>query len=115
MKCFILVLVAALLGACAAKNAERPTEAAKRQYVDQQNPVEVMVLHNGPFLRELVNNGKLVALRKSELQFRVGEQLEKLAFHNGDKIKTGQLIAELNPFTYRQQVSNIEIQLKRAR
>lgn len=109
------MILAALLGACAAKNAERPSEAAKRQYVDQQNPVEVMIVQKGSFLRELVNNGKLVALRKSELQFRVGEQLEKLAFHNGDMIKTGQLIAALNPFTYSQQVSNIEIQLKRAR
>lgn len=115
MKCFVFVILTAFLGACAAKNAERPTEAAKRQYLDQQNPVEVMILQNGPFLRELVNNGKLVALRKSELQFRVGEQLEKVAFHNGDMVKTGQLIAELNPFTFSQQVSNIEIQLKRAR
>lgn len=115
MKCFVIVILAALLGACAAKNAESPSEAAKRQYVDQQNPVEVMILQNGPFLRELVNNGKLVALRKSELQFRVGEQLEKLVFHNGDLVKSGQLIAELNPFTYRQQVYNNEIQLKRTR
>lgn len=115
MRYLTLAFLTFLLFSCGTKTKENATNAEKRQYTEQQNPVEVIVLQKGPFRKELVNNGKLVALRKSELQFRVGEQLEKLSFRNGDAIKAGQVIAELNPFTYRQQVANIQIQLKRAR
>ena len=115
MKLIILLFTVLLLFSCS--NTEKKTSAdpAKRQYTEQQNPVEITILQKGTFRKELVNNGKLVALRKSELQFRVGEQLERLSFRNGDAIKAGQIIADLNPFTYRQQLGNAQIQLKKTR
>jgi RND family efflux transporter MFP subunit len=103
------------LFACHSKPAESTVNTEKRQYIAQKNPVEVMILQKGMFRKELVNNGKLVALRKSDLQFRVGEQLEKLNVRNGDPVKAGKVIAELNTFTYRQQLDNAQIQLKRTR
>ena len=115
MKYLTSFLIIYLLFACGAKTSKTSSDVQKRQYTEQQNPVEVIVLQKGLFRKELVNNGKLVALRKSELQFRVGEQLEKLSFRNGDAIKAGQVIAELNPFTYRQQLGNAQIQLKKTR
>jgi len=45
---------------------------------------ESVRLQKGPFLKEFVNNGRLVALRKADLQFRVGEQLNKLPLKNVD-------------------------------
>lgn len=89
--------------------------SAKRQYAEQQNPVTVMVLQKGAFRKKLVNNGRLVARRKSDLQFRVGEQLERVYVKNGDQVKAGQVIAELNSFTYRQQLANARIQQKKTR
>lgn len=100
---------------CANHEKNTSADLAKRQYTVQQNPVSVVVLQKGPFNKELVNNGKLVALIKSELQFRVGEQLEKLNFKNGERVCAGACIAELNPFSYRQQVIASEIQVKRTR
>jgi membrane fusion protein, multidrug efflux system len=115
MKYLTLALMSCTLYACGTKPTESTTNAEKRQYTVQQNPVEVMILQKGMFRKELVNNGKLVAWRKSELQFRVGEQLEKLSVRNGDPVKAGKVIAELNMFTYGQQLDNARIQLKRAR
>jgi RND family efflux transporter MFP subunit len=111
----VLFLILSLLVSCTNKKAQQPSEAEKRQYTEQQNLIEVIVLQRTTFKKELVNNGKLVALKKSELQFRVGEQLEKLHFRNGDHVNTGQCIAGLNSFSYRQQVVSSEIQLKRVR
>lgn len=111
----VYCLILFCLVSCADKNAQQPKEAEKRRYTEQQNPVEVIVLQKSTFKKELVNNGKLVALKKSKLQFRVGEQLEKLHFRNGENVNAGQCIAELNSFSYRQQVVNAEIQLKRTR
>lgn len=115
MKYLTLALLAIIIDACGAKTRGPSTDTEKRQYTEQQNPVEITVLQKGTFRKELVNNGKLVALRKSELQFRVGEQLERLSFRNGDAVKAGQIIADLNPFTYRQQLGNAQIQLKKTR
>jgi membrane fusion protein, multidrug efflux system len=115
MKYITFALLGCLLSACGSKTTESTSNAEKRQYTVQKNPVTVIVLQKGPFRKELVNNGKLVALRKTDLQFRVGEQLEKLSFKNGDHVKVGQVIAGLSPFTFSQQLSNSEIQLKRNR
>lgn len=115
MKYVTFALLTCLLYACGSKATENTSNAEKRQYSEQKNPVTVIVLQKGLFRKELVNNGKLVALRKTDLQFRVGEQLEKLSFKNGDYVKTGQVIAGLTIFTFSQQLSNAEIQLKRNR
>jgi RND family efflux transporter MFP subunit len=111
----LLLLFALILYSCGVKQAESNVHIEKRQYAQQQNPVKVMILQNGNFRQEHVNNGKLVALRKCDLQFRVGEQLEKLNVRNGDFVKAGQVIAELNTFAYSQQLINSQIQVKRTR
>jgi RND family efflux transporter MFP subunit len=115
MRHLISVFLVCVIGSCGIKSTENNVNAEKRQYTEQQNPVEVKVLQKGMFRKELVNNGKLVALRKSDLQFRVGEQLEKLSFRNGDHVEKGLVIAELNTFTFKQQLDNALIQLKKAR
>jgi len=115
MRYIAFILLTCFLYACGSKATESTASTEKRQYTEQKNPVTVMILQKSSFLKELVNNGKLVALRKTDLQFRVGEQLEKLSFKNGDYVKTGQVIAELIPFTFSQQLGNAEIQLKRNR
>jgi RND family efflux transporter MFP subunit len=114
MKYLVLFLIVWLFFACGNQTTDKNANAAKREYAPQLNPVEVMVLQKGPFLKEMVNNGKLVALRKSELQFRVGEQLEQLNYRNGDAVKAGKVIAGLNTFTYKQQLNSSQIHLKKA-
>ena len=115
MQYITFALLICLLSACGSKTTESTANAEKRQYNEQKNPVAVIVLQKSPFRKELVNNGKMVALRKTDLQFRVGEQLEKLSFKNGNYVKTGQVIAGLIPFTFSLQLGNAEIQLKRNR
>lgn len=100
---------------CTHTKSDEPDSSEKRQYVQQQNPVEVMILQKGFFKKELVNNGKLSALRKSELKFRVSEQLDDVAVKSGDHIGGGELIASLVPFTYQQQLNSAEIKVKQAR
>ncbi len=112
-----LVAVALLtaLGACSGTQSKETENAEKRQYIKQENPVEVIILKKGIFRKEMVNNGKLVAVRKSELKFRVSDQLDQVNVKNGDHVKAGQLIASLVPFTYRQDLKSAEIKLKEAR
>jgi len=103
------------LFSCSRTKSEESQDAEKRQYIQQQNPVDVMILENDMFRKELVNNGKLTALRKGELKFRVSEQLEEVPVRNGEHVRPGQLIASLVPFTYRQQLNSSAIKVKQSR
>ncbi len=115
MKNLIYLFLLVLLYACGTQSTGEEIDPEKRQYVEQQNPVEVIVLKEEAFKKELVNNGKLVALRKSELHFRVSEQLKQVYVRNGEMVEQGQLIAELEPYSYQQDVKNAEIQLEKAK
>ena len=84
MKCIVYALIACFLYACGSKTTASSANAEKRQYTEQKNPVTEIVLQKKSFRKELVNNGKLIALRKTDLQFRVGEQLDKLPLKNVD-------------------------------
>lgn len=115
---YIQILSFSLLSAlfsCSNSNIKNDDTTEKRQYTEQQNPVTVTTIQKGIFRKEIVNNGKLVALRKCDMQFRVGEQLEKLPVKNGDFVKSGQLIAELHQSTYKRQLANAQIQLKKTK
>jgi len=105
----------AILPACSGSRSEESQQAEKRLYVKQQNPVAVMILEKGAFKKELVNNGRLTALRKGELKFRVSEQLEEVPVRSGEHVRAGQLIASLVPFTYRQQLNSAEIKVSQSR
>jgi RND family efflux transporter MFP subunit len=51
---------------------------------------------------------------RSRLSFKVGGTIQKIAVQVGDKVKPGQLIAELDPADYRLQVQQAEASLESA-
>jgi membrane fusion protein (multidrug efflux system) len=85
-----LLLTFLLFGLFACKQKEeKPDEVDKSAYLADKNPVEVMVLQPTTFTRQLVSNGKLAALRKSELKFRVGEEIAGIEVTNGQYANCG--------------------------
>ena len=86
----------------------------KKQYLPEKNEVDAMVLKQEIFKKEIVSNGKLVALQKNQLKFDVSENLEKLYVKNGDYVKKGQTLATLKAFTYKQAYIKAKISLKKA-
>ena len=86
----------------------------KKQYLPEKNEVDVMVLKQETFKKEIVSNGKLVALQKNNLKFDVSENLKELYVKNGDYVKKGQTLAVLKAFTYQQAYTKAKISLKKA-
>jgi membrane fusion protein (multidrug efflux system) len=80
----------------------------------QKNLVDTMVLTRTSFQKELVSNGKLKALLKSELKFKITGQLQALPVQNGQWVKKGAVIAKLDPFEYQQKLDQIEVKLSNA-
>lgn len=110
-----LMLLAIIFSSCKkeqAKAEEDPIE--KKQYRPEKNEVDAMVLKLETFKKEIVSNGKLVALQKNNLKFDVSENLERLYVKNGDYVKQGQTLAVLKAFTYEQAYTKAKINLKKA-
>ena len=99
------------------KNENNNTEDTKDPGTNSTieiNEVEVMVLHQKPFVKEIICNGKISALEKSSLTFGVGEIIISKPFKNGDYIKKGTVIASLDKESLLKQLSQQQLQLYKA-
>jgi len=109
---FLLILFFSF--ACSS-NKEDMEDRAKKQHVASKNPVDTMVLQKGTFYRELVSNGRLEALQKAKLRFKVSGELQKIVVANGDKVQKGQLLARLNDFSLKNELKKAQNQLEQAK
>ncbi len=112
-KYLIFFLLVAVTG-CKPKQKIDEEAIAKQAHVIERNPVDVMLLQQRVFKKELVSNGKLEALKRSSLKFRTGAELAYLPVKNGDWVKKGQLIARLTQFGQKQQLENARLQQQKA-
>ena len=86
---FVLLL---FLVACGGEKDEKEQNVS--QVLKSEDPtVDVMVLHRGDFLRELIANGNVVAARKADLRFSSAEPITDIYVSNGDRVKKGQKLA----------------------
>ncbi|TKG94574.1 efflux RND transporter periplasmic adaptor subunit [Puteibacter caeruleilacunae] len=115
MKQYLSPLLIVLAIACTPSQSNEKTEVDKQHYTVERNPVDTIILRSTSFQKELVSNGKLKALRKSVLKFRVGDELEKICVKNGDRIQKGTTIASLNPFAQQQRLTKAKNSLEQAK
>lgn len=101
-----------LLSACSQGRTENTT-AEKRVYEEQLNEVDIAILKRTVFQKEIISNGKLKALRKSDLKFKVSGELKELKVKNGHSVRSGQTIAVLDQFEYRQKLEHAETIVKK--
>ncbi len=110
---YILIFVVIILG-CSPKQDKDNENPDKRQYTEERNPVDIIILERTIFKKEMVSNGKLKAVRKSVLKFRLAEELEYLPVNNGDRVIKGQVIARLQQFDQKQKLNQAQIHLDKA-
>lgn len=77
--------------------------------------MDTIIVQHTTFLKEMVSNGKLTALRKSELKFDVGEKLVKLNVKNGQKVAKGEVIAVLEQYEFQKKVKETNTALRKAK
>ncbi len=97
---YIRVLLLGLLllpSGCTQGRREKGTDRDTRlQYTPEVNEVEVCVLQEGPFHREIVSNGKLSAVLRSAIHFRANGTIEELSIRNGQRVARGTVLARLD-------------------
>ena len=112
----ILLLAAGMLGSCSGgKNDASGKEGVETVLPSQANEVTVMTLKKTAFSHELVSNGKVTASQYADLSFRVtSEPVAHIYVKNGDHVRKGQKIAELDLFTLKNSLEKAEIALRQS-
>ncbi len=102
------------LSHCKNNNENQVVNSIKKEQKPHVYKVDVTILKEGVFNKELVSNGRLVALEKSHLKFNLSEKLHKIYVKNGDYVKKNQVLATLNSFPFQQQLDKAKLDLKNA-
>lgn len=106
-----------LLCACSG-NKEKDDDGREEPTTEvEDKPVEVKVkrLEYEDFSYELISNGTVVAKQKVELRFQTQDIVRKIYVKNGDRIKKGDKIAELDKFVLENARLNAKEALERTK
>ena len=103
----VLFLAASLAVALSACTKQAPSTQVPR-------PVRVAVIADSPGA-VAVFAGEVRARYESKVGFRVGGKIVRRAVNVGDRLRAGQLIAELDPADYRLAAEALDAQLRAAR
>lgn len=100
---YAIFTIAALVACKNEENGDNVKEAPTNDTIatgkpHSGEPIRTMVLDERPFYRELAGNGKVSALQYSELRFRTGEQIAHVWVKNGDRVRAGEKLAQLDLF-----------------
>lgn len=93
-----------LLTSCASNKSEKEalSEVKKDSTLTVKRrtgePIETMILCENTFNRELSGNGKVVAKYSAEMRFSSAEQIAYIWVRNGDKVRKGEKLAQLDLF-----------------
>lgn len=102
MKLHILVYASAMVGflsACSGGNKEsEEKQGVETVLPSSPNEVTVMTLKKQLFSHELVSNGKVIAHNYADLSFRSADVIAHVWVKNGDRVRKGQKLAELDLF-----------------
>ena len=93
MKKYALMLLTLAVASCASEKEETPAEVAKA--------VKTMTLGDATNQSTLTFPGKVIAGEEADITFKVSGKLRKLPIKEGQAIKKGQLIAQLDQKDYR--------------
>lgn len=95
-----LFFITLLLGTttCSIKPKEAKVEQVQTKLAEEQAQVKVVKLSKTDFAREILANGTVAAVRKADLDFQTNEIVTNIFVKNGERVVTGQKIAQLDIF-----------------
>lgn len=107
-------MVIIFFAGCNKKNKEEGV-SEKREFLPEKNLVDVQVISRTTFTKEIISNGKLKSVQKSDLQFKLSEVITDIKAANGSWVKQGQIIAQLDKEELIQKHKQAGINLENAK
>jgi RND family efflux transporter MFP subunit len=109
-----LLLIITLLFSCKQKTAENLEEMARRSSRPEAVLVKTVRLEPSTFYHELISNGKAFSSKKAVVPFKVNGIINELYIQNGQKVRTGDLLAVIEDFEYKTQLMRAREVLEKA-
>ena len=100
--------------ACAPKEKKDETREASEEVLDKPVGVKAKLIKYEDFTHELVSTGTVEAMNKADLKFQSPEIISRVHVKNGDHVKAGQVIAELDLFKLKISLDQAKDALVRA-
>lgn len=113
---WLFVAVAAVSVSCSGGKVETAGEEGVSSVLpDQESEVTVQVLKRRDFEHELVSNGKLTAGQQADLKFETQGVVAAVYVKNGDLVRKGQKLAELDKFVLTRKTAQARDAMEQAR
>lgn len=113
MKNYLLFILCISLLSCQQKKKE--IQKNNFELNDQTGTeVELTTISSTLFHKEIISNGIIEAQQKSDLHFKMSERVERIYFRNGESVKKGDIIAELENDLNKVNLREAEINLLNA-
>lgn len=109
-----LLLITALTFSCKPKAAQNLEEMARRSSRPEAVLVKTAKLEPSTFYHELISNGKAWSSKKAVVPFKVNGIIKELYIQNGQKVKAGDLLAVIEDFDYKTQLTIAQQGLQKA-
>ena len=105
-----------LITSCSNKknDVDKQEQGVSTVLPDSKNEVTTQILKKRNFDHELVSNGKVNARSKADLRFETSEVIAHIYVRNGDRVRQGQKLAELDKFRLERKLSQAEDALLKA-
>lgn len=113
---YLLYIAVALLTACTdAKKDENAEEGVATVLPSDNNEVTIQTLKRQVFDHELVSNGKVVAGGQADLRFETSGIIAHIFVKNGENVRKGQKLAELDKFRLINKTSQAKDALEKSK
>lgn len=107
LSCLLLCCLsyACILSCSGTKEMEKEEKGVSTVLPEAKNEVTTHILKKRNFDHELVSNGKVNARSKADLRFETNEVIARIYVRNGDRVRKGEKLAELDTFRLEQKLS----------
>lgn len=104
-----------LLSSCANNDKNQEPKYKPTQKKSNFSEVAAMPVHHKAFRKEIISNGKLLAINRADVPFVSNEIIDKIYLKNGSYVKRGQTIARLRNFVLQNKLEQNKIQFERSK
>lgn len=122
MKFYFTILITLLFILTACENSEKTTlievskeigHSSEHQSL-HSSPIEIIVLREDTFYHEIISNGTLIAPHSAEIRFESSELIKHIWVQNGDRVKKGQTLSQLDNSKLEYSLQQAKINLKQS-
>jgi membrane fusion protein (multidrug efflux system) len=112
---FFLFTIVSVCYQCNSSQGEGEAQIEKREFLQEKNLVDVQPISKTTFTKEIISNGKLHSIQKSDLQFKLAEVITDIKVKNGSWVKQGQILATLDNDELQRTYGQAKIKFEQAK